>query len=253
MDAGEFPTAFSIGLSFGSLRHFLVQEHLKLSAEFSVDCAKTNAMFNVVSKCSYQNTPDISKIQETIEDLKREYDAKGMSKEEIEFQIHNFNQLNAQRFYVKDSFDFIIQSVGVYENKAIAYKACDILCNKCEQFIQNVQANTIIPYSCLSNSAKENGYLSVLPCNIAESFDIVLENEDYTLGKVLEYYIYENFYQGEKTLTYCGFKKFHPHDTYSVIRIAYQDKPSLEQIKENLVAAGKMALETFKKMRNYFR
>jgi DNA-directed RNA polymerase subunit L len=176
-----------------------------------------------------------------------------MSKEEIEFQIHNFNQLNAQRFYVKDSFDFIIQSVGVYENKAIAYKACDILCNKCEQFIQNVQANTIIPYSCLSNSAKENGYLSVLPCNIAESFDIVLENEDYTLGKVLEYYIYENFYQGEKTLTYCGFKKFHPHDTYSVIRIAYQDKPSLEQIKENLVAVGKMALETFKKMRNYFR
>ena len=37
------------------------------------------------------------------------------------------------------------------------------------------------------------------------AFDITLENEDYTIGKVIEYFMLVKFYD-TKMLTYCGFK-----------------------------------------------
>ena len=39
-------------------------EELQFTAEFSISNALTNSMFNVVSKCSYGNTPDASKIND---------------------------------------------------------------------------------------------------------------------------------------------------------------------------------------------
>ena len=69
----------------------------------------------------------------------------------------------------------------------------------------------------------------IMPVYISETtidycYDIHLEEEDYTIGKVLEYLMYTKYYEKQKTLTYCGFKKFHPHDTKSILRIAFKDK-----------------------------
>ena len=54
-------------------------------------------------------------------------------------------------------------------------------------------------------------------------FDIILENEDYTIGKLIEFLLYSKYYEGDKTLSFCGFKKLHPHDLKSIIRVAFQD------------------------------
>jgi DNA-directed RNA polymerase subunit L len=62
------------------------------------------------------------------------------------------------------------------------------------------------------------------------SFDISLEDENYTIGKVLEYFLYEKFYLGDKSLSFCGFKKFHPHDDYSIVRVSYIENVSTESI-----------------------
>jgi DNA-directed RNA polymerase subunit L len=56
---------------------------------------------------------------------------------------------------------------------------------------------------------------------IDNCMDVILENEDYTVGKALEFVLYDKYFVNEKTLTYCGFKKFHPHDTKSVVRLAF--------------------------------
>ena len=111
--------------------------------------------------------------------------------------------LDAQRSFVNDSFDFIIQSIGIYENKDLVLKACRILENKFNEMIQNLDSD-LVPIL-RSETTMENCY------------DIVLENEDYTMGKSLEYVLYEEYYQQDK-LSFCGFKKFHPHDDNSKIR-----------------------------------
>ena len=68
---------------------------------------------------------------------------------------------------------------------------------------------------------------------MSNSFDIILENEDYTIGKVIEYFLYTKFYE-TKILTFCGFKKMHPHDSYSIIRVAYKDAIDKSTIKGQL-------------------
>jgi DNA-directed RNA polymerase subunit L len=85
------------------------------------------------------------------------------------------------------------------------------------------------------------------------SYDIILVNEDYTLGKVLEFMLYSKFYEGAKTLTYCGFKKMHPHDNDSIVRIAFHDATDKEGIKIGLKACIGDAVAVFKKIAESFK
>jgi DNA-directed RNA polymerase subunit L len=55
-------------------------------------------------------------------------------------------------------------------------------------------------------------------------YDIILVNEDYTIGNILNYEFYSIFYTDLKMLDYVGFKKIHPHDSDSLLRITLSDK-----------------------------
>lgn len=241
-----------------SIGNSIPGEHIKLSATFSISTAKTNSMFNVVSTCTYQNSPDKIKVDEAWQIYKQQLESDQKKEEEIEFEKRNFFFLQAARYYIKNSaghatqFDFIIQTIGVYTNKGIVYEACKILGHKCKTFIQGIEADTIPRFP--SSTTKENGYLSVIESSIDHSYDIILENEDYTLGKVLEFMLYEHYYKGatDEVLSYCGFKKFHPHDDYSVIRIAYKEAPTVLQIKSHLNKIGTEAYHIFHTIQKLF-
>ena len=62
-------------------------------------------------------------------------------------------------------------------------------------------------------------------------YDVILENEDYTLGKIVEFVLYERYYMKDKTLSFCGFKKMHPHFTESVLRLAFVEPTEKDQIR----------------------
>jgi DNA-directed RNA polymerase alpha subunit len=238
-----------------SIGNSIPGEHIKLSATFSVASAKTNSMFNVVSTCTYQNSPDKIRVDEAWQTYKQQLESEQRKDTEIEFEKKNFYFLQAERYYINNAgqatqFDFTIQTIGVYTNKGIVFEACKILCEKCKMFVQGIDADTVPRFPSLTT--RENGYLSVTESTIEYSFDIILENEDYTLGKVLEYLLYEHYYKGEEILSYCGFKKYHPHDEYSVIRIAYKEAPSVLLIKSNLTKIGNEAYQIFHTIQKLF-
>ena len=213
-------------------------EHIKLTAEFSVGTAKDNSMYNVVSKCSYGNTLDPLKISEFWEQYEQKLLTEKMTKEEIEFQKKNFYLLDAQRHFIPDSFDFVIQTIGIYDNIEIVKKSCIIIQNKLIELIKAVDSDTI-------------------PINYSETtmdycFDIILENEDYTIGKVLEYLLYEKYYVTDKVFSFCGFKKFHPHNTDSVIRVAYVSANDKNMVKQHLRLVCIDASEIFKRIYELF-
>lgn len=186
-------------------------EHLKLTADFSVSMAKVNSMYNVVSKCAYGNTPDLTKIHEVWEEKLATMVSEGLTDAEIGFHKNNFNTLDAQRIFKADSFDFVVQTVGVYDNRSIIKKACAVLQNKFVEMIESLNSD-IVP-------------MDRSETTIEHCYDITLENEDYTIGKVIEYILYRTYYEGDKTLSYCGFKKFHPHLPTSTIRMAFVASP----------------------------
>ena len=213
-------------------------EKIRLACEFSISSAKQNSMFNVVSKCGYGNTIDKIKVESSWFELEQRLAAEGMTKEEIDFQKKNYYLLDAQRQFIPDSFDFVLQSVGVFENRDIMKKACIILQNKFVEMIENIDSDMV--NIILSESTIENSY------------DIILENEDYTMGKVIEYILYEKYYLGDKVASYCGFKKIHPHDTKSFIRFAYNDKTDKHMCRTHLKTACALAQEVFTKIYNMF-
>ena len=195
-------------------------------------------VYNVVSKCSYGNSPDKEKAAIIWEEVENKLRSEEISKEDIDFQKKNFYLLDAQRHYKPDSFDFVIETVGVYENKDIVRKACGILFDKFTQFILDIDSDSVAIVR--SETTMDN------------CFDIVLVNEDYTMGKVIEYILYEKYFNGDKTLSFCGFKKFHPHNQESVVRIAFNNNVDKRMASQYLRVACTEAVRIFKKMYEMF-
>jgi DNA-directed RNA polymerase subunit L len=215
----------------------ILGEKIHLTCELSLGTAKEDGMFNVVSTCSYGYTVDSVAQEATLEKLKQTWKDEGKKSEEIEFEVKNWKLLDGLRITKKDSFDFTIQTVGVYENVELIHKACEILIDKFHE------QDTLLEKDELHIEKSQN--------TMANSYDIILENEDYTIGKVIEYIMYTKFYE-TKILTFCGFKKMHPHDAHSIIRVAYKDPIDISTIKGNLKECMDDAIQVFTRVKKEF-
>jgi len=210
-------------------------EAIHLTCKFSIGNAKEDGMFNVVSTCSYGFTPDITKIQEVLGKKRADWRQEGKTDAEIDFESKNWELLDALRITKKDSFDFIIETIGIYSNFELLDKACNILISQFNELAILIETNDI------NIRTSQN--------TMANSFDVILKNDDYTIGKAIEYLLYAKFYEGIKSLTYCGYKKMHPHDSDSIIRLAYKENVDIQFIKQNLLECVSDAIQIYKKIK----
>jgi len=218
-------------------------EHLKLSCEFTISSAEDNSAFTSTCCSAYGNTIDpeaADKAWEATEQRIRDDAVKKgetIDAAEIAFQKKNFQILDRQRYFVKDSFDFNIETVGVYEPRELCKIACACLKAQFDALASEIESDNVT----ILNSES----------TMDHCFDFILEHGDYTIGKVLEYYLYENGFvakdRNEHIIQYCGFKKFHPHDSHSVIRVSYASKEADKSwLKIHLKESCGMASNTFK-------
>ena len=209
-------------------------EHLKLSCKFSKGTAAENGSFNVVSTCSYGNTPDPIKIEEAkalkLVELREKYEDETIIKSELDDWLN----LDAKRLFVPDSFNFKIETLGVFTNKSIVLKAINIIIERLEKIT--------------SIYSSQNSLIVNSDTTVPNSFDIILENEDYTIGKILEYFLYTTYYLSTQSLTFCGFRKPHPHINKSIIRIAFKEQSEKNTVAEYLVSAVDLAITFYKKL-----
>jgi DNA-directed RNA polymerase subunit L len=212
-------------------------EKIHLTCELSIGTAKEDGMFNSVSTCSYGYTVDTVVQEATLEKLKQKWKDEGKNADEVNFEAKNWKLLDGMRITKQDSFDFIIQTVGIFDNIELVQKACEILIDKFQY------QDSLIEKDELVIEKSQN--------TMANSYDIILENEDYTIGKVLEYFMYTKFYE-TKILTFCVFKKMHPHDSQSIIRVAYREPIDISTIKGNLKECIDDATQVFTKVRRDF-
>jgi len=212
-------------------------EHLKMKCKLAIGTAKENGSFNVVSTCGFAATPDEDKIRETWSRMEKELKDRGLSKEEIESKELDWKYLDAKRITKTDSFDFIIETIGIFTNEEIIVRAGQIMLDKLKMF------KTMVDDGSLKIEASKN--------TMENCFDIILENEDYTLGKVLENILYEKYYK--KTINFCGFQKPHPHIDISILRVNFIDPVEMEQLKLSLTEVVFTANEIFSKVTDYFK
>jgi DNA-directed RNA polymerase subunit L len=212
-------------------------EKLHLTCEFDIGNAKEDGMFNVVSTCSYGFTPDDVAQEAELARKIQTWKDEGKNEKEINFESKNWKLLDAKRIYKKDSYDFTIQSVGVYTNNEIVDLACKILIGKLNELKDIIEKDELE----IKNS--EN--------TMSNCFDVILENEDYTIGKIIEYFLYTKYYE-KNIASYCGFKKFHPHDNYSVIRIAYKQAVEKSTIKGHITECLDAAITLYRDLKKDF-
>ena len=227
-------------------------EQISLTAKFSVATARINSMFNAVSICSYGNTIGKEKAEEAWEKVHEKLKSEEKDNKEIDHVKSDFWNLDAQRHFIPNSFDFVVQSVGVYKNIDIVHKACSILCSKMDSFVTLLEENNvpILP----SNDVKKHGYDSIIESTVMNSYDVILENEDDTLGNILSTIMYRTYFVGkEKELTFCSFKKFHPHDSYGVLRIAYEKQPDRNIIVIHLKTVLKESKKVIEEIRRFVK
>jgi DNA-directed RNA polymerase subunit L len=216
----------------------IIGEKIAFTSTFSTSTAREDAMFNVTGTCGYGFTPDINKMNEEVAKRIQKWTDEGKNKDEVAFEAKNWKLLEGLRYVIKDSFDFTLQSVGIYDNRSIVVKACNILIIRLDNLIRltNEDAVKIEP----SQSTMENCY------------DVTLENEDYTIGNMLNHQIYEIFYRDMEKVSYVGFKKFHPHDVNSVLRFAFKDIVEKKSAKTLFKLSLEGSKEVIEKIRGLF-
>jgi len=211
--------------------------HLKLDCGFSFGTAGEEGMFNVVSTAAYKFTQDPGlialeweKIAETLKATK--------TSEEIEFYKRDWLNLDAKRLYIKDSFDFVIETIGIYTNMRLVDLACGIIIKKLVAIGQQLKNN--------------QGLINESVNTMENCYDITLENEDYTIGKILEYILFTKYFTDTQILSFCGFIKEHPHNRDSIIRLAFKNIVEVSEIATILNDAITILIQIFTKIQDNF-
>lgn len=211
---------------------------IHLTCEFDIGTAHEDGAYNAVSTCAYGNTIDVPAQEAKLQQLKHTWkETDGKNVKEVEFEAVNWKLLEGKRIFKKDSFDFIIQTVGVYTNYELMDISCKIMMNKLKNLGSIIEKNEL--------------EVKVADNTMKNCYDIILDHEDYTVGKVIEYFMNVNFYE-TKMLTFCGFKMSHPHDTYCTIRVAYKEPMELTSVKGHVTECVVDSIEVFKKINKEF-
>jgi DNA-directed RNA polymerase II subunit RPB3 len=217
-------------------------EQLHLVARLSIATARENSAFNVVSTCAYQNTPDEAAGAAAWEKELAVLQKQQASAAEIAGRKKDFLFLDARRYVVPDSFDFVLETIGLYENEELVQKACRVLQERLLALYDGVRDYRIF--------VRRSDKVSMENC-----FDVTLVQEDYTLGNLLAHLLLETFYE-DKTgprMSFCGFKKEHPHDDDSTLRMAFEEAVDEARVRECLAQVCNQAHTLFEKIERFFQ
>lgn len=203
-------------------------EELVFEAEFEIGCAQENSCWNVAHNCTYEflrNESEIAKVANGIED---------------KMEREDFRILDAQRIYYKNEYKMTVESLGIFTNRELMYKSCQYIMDKLALIIQytkdhemaNVQKKD--EYISATNdgtiSNEERTQMQNLYCKIyteEDFFVFELKEDDYTIGKLIEVYLYNNY---KDEFDFVGFKKEHPVQPSAHIYIHYKKPQSNKQI-----------------------
>jgi len=196
-------------------------EELTMILDFDIGTAKEDACWNIVSKCMFVNVQDDEKIEAEVKrmDLKDENEK-------------DFRLLDAQRIFKPNEYLFSVESIGVYDNDYIVRKACQYI----KRRLTELSAFLTREGGLTEPSFVKDKYgLFEETTSTTPMYFLRIENDDYTIGKLIEKYLYSMF---GKDIYYVSFKKEHPHDTHCLIHFAYKNtagvKVDIGTIIENI-------------------
>lgn len=207
-------------------------ERLKLRAKATVSTGKENIRFCPTTQVSYEYTPN--KDPDHVEDVftkwlfanKKIADQAGLPTEKRAELKREFDTMEIQRCFTKNEkeepndFTFHIESVGVQSVPTIfaaGLRACYDLVSKYKDTTTSTPTNLVF-------QPGDSRFSSI---------DAIFQNEDHTLGNLLETYIVENHIDGRQNpkINYVGYKVPHPLRPEMFVRM---DTRTSEEVEGNV-------------------
>jgi DNA-directed RNA polymerase subunit L len=208
---------------------------LYFTAKASLKTARSDAKYNV-AQISFINKQDSNAVEKA---WKEYYEANKDSGEPKSSLENRFRTTDALRHYYTDEFghpnkfEFFIESYVVLRPMVILYKALEILLNKLINLNNNLKSG---------NYEKVDVYSSETDMN---AFDVLINNETYTVAALLQSYILKYFGELKELVTYVGFAKPHPLKDNILLRIALNEG---QNNKENVVKVIDKTIEQLTKV-----
>jgi DNA-directed RNA polymerase subunit L len=192
-----------------------VVESIQMTAVLSITTGSQTGTANM-GNCFYKCTINHEKAQQ-------EWAKKGIDDNHAK---RDWELLDAKRYVVPNSFDFTVESyvLAIYSPTQLVQIACKILEKDLLTF---------------------NAPLQIQPSETTmdKCVDLILPNCDYTIGKIVEYYLFTTKF--EIDITYITFLKNHPHDKHGILRIAFKEDQTEESITEMFLEACKECIKYF--------
>lgn len=215
-------------------------ETLHIQATFKIGTAKENGSYNVVSSCGYGYSIDPEKIADEEQKFQDMLENKGISDSDIADKMLNWHNHDKKKYYKENSYDFTLESIGIWKSNEITIMACEIIIEKLQKIETLIKEQKLqIEWTTMA---------------MKNCFDISLKNETYTIGKLIEYVLHYEYLLNKKVLSYVGFLKEHPHHTDSIIRIAYvSDDNTIDYIQDILLESIGFAKNIMASIRGQFK
>jgi len=215
-------------------------EEFEATIDLSRGTAKDDSCWNMVSKCTYYNVEDEEAVKAKLEEVPEE-------------DKRDFELLNAQRYYIKNRFNFIVETIHVYTNENIMIYACEYILEQLKTLTKDTQ-ELHIPLKTYKDVIIEmHGYINITKNVIGNDtmYILRLAKDDYTIGKLIEKYVYFKY---KTTFKYISFKKEHPHDLHSIIQLVFYDytTESDQVLIEILNESYKRIKDDFNKIKESF-
>ena len=206
------------------------ENQLNFESNLSLVNPTISSVYNCVSNVNFSNTIDLEMQEYAWSDFEKTLPPTG----NMELEKKNWKFLQGQRYYKENTFDVTIKTSGFYSNKQILNTACDIISNKLNKIY-------------LKNGIEIK---KTTKSNIPNAYDIVLHNNSYTIGNILKRSMYTLYYG--KTVNYVGFMVEHPHDTYSVLRVGFNELVDDSTVDKTLMDTCTHAIDVIKRTQELF-
>ena len=191
-------------------------EELDITMRATIGIGNEHSSFCPTCVSVFTNVRDPEKAESAFTSLieKKNVDRKGnpLTKEEIDKERKSFYILEADRYFHVDErgepnkFDFTIESEGRIPSHNILIMALDIFKRNIMRFMDDIKDENkveIFNSDCIMNS-----------------YDIAINDEDYTVGYLLQYYIYKLYQNVEnQVVKYIASNVPHPLENRLVFRV----------------------------------
>ena len=93
----------------------------------------------------------------------------------------------------------------------------------------------------------------IVLCKLVYNVHLYLINRSLYLSICLTFEIYDIYYKDMKQLSYVGFKKMHPHDTHSTLRIAFiEPTAGKDTVRQMLASVFEKAFKEISHVKGLF-